>query len=142
MLWNYKMKYRPLKIIIFLIVAIFLLSSVSSGSQENCIQDCLECQEIVMDSCCQNSMAEKTPPPSHSSPNNCDHGQFCTTTKEHTKLLANGPLQSPTSPSATLAFFAIEPHLNTSNVVPETSYPAHRIYTDIQLHILHCSFII
>ena len=136
------MKDRSLKIIIFLIVAIFLLASVSSGSQENCIVDCLECQEIVMDSCCQDSMAENNPSLSYSPANNCEHGQFCATTTEPTKLLANSPSQAPSSPSATLTFFALEPPLNTSNVVPETSYPAHRIYTEIQLHILHCSFII
>lgn len=144
MLWDYKMKRRPLKIIIFLLVAIFLLANFSSGSQETCVQDCLECQKIVTNSCCQNSMTESTPSLSstnHSSQNSCNHGQFCEVTKEHTNLLISSSSQTFTFSLQTSALSTLETPLNTRRIVSET-IPINHIYTDIQLHILHCSFII
>lgn len=138
------MKHKPLKIIIFLLVALLLLANFSSGSQETCLQDCLECQKIVTNSCCQNSMTESNSSHSstnHSSQNSCNHGQFCEVTKEHTNLFVSSSSQPFTFSLQTSALSTLEPPLRSNRIVPEAA-PVNHIYTDIQLHILHCSFII
>lgn len=138
------MKQRSIKIIIVLLVTIFLLANFSFGSQENCAQGCPECQKIVTDSCCQNSMTASNPShssTSQSSKKSCNQDQFCAVIKEHTNLFLSSSSQSPTPPPLAFAFSTSEQSIDTSKLTPGTPSTNH-IYTDVHLHILHCSFII
>lgn len=138
------MKQRPLKIIIVSLVTIFLLANFSSSSQGDCFNSCPECQKIITEVCCQNSMTANTPAhssTSNSSQNSCNHDQFCSVTEEHTNLFISSSSQSLTFPLLAFTLFTLEHPPNSSKLIPEI-FPTNHIYTDIQLHILHCSFII